>query len=261
MKRLQSVVIVGSGNLAEALAQAVARSGLELVQLFARNPRRGPEVARLAATRWTADPAQLARADIYLIAVSDRAVTEVAAALPVPAGAVVAHTAGSVGLDALPEQFAQRAVFYPLQTFTEGRRVDFRQIPVFLESSDEALLPPLEAFARQLTDTVRFADSAQRASLHLAAVFACNFVNALYGAGERILSDAGLEFDLLKPLIAETAAKACDAASPADVQTGPAVRGDRPTLERHRCMLAERPDLKTIYDRISQYIWEISKRT
>ena len=220
---LERVVIVGSGNLAEALAQAVARSGLQLVQLFARNAAQGEAVAALAGTQWTADPARLADADIYLISVSDKAVGEVAAALPLPAGAVVAHTAGSVPLDALPAH-ARRAVFYPLQTFTKGRSVDFSQIPLFLETDDSPLRPALEAFARRLSHTVVWADSACRAKVHLAAVFACNFVNHMYAVGEGIVRSAGLPFDVLKPLLAETAAKALDAASPADVQTGPAVR-------------------------------------
>ena len=209
---LERVVIVGSGNLAEALAQAVARSGLQLVQLFARNAARGEAVAALAGTQWTADPARLADADIYLISVSDKAVGEVAAALPLPAGAVVAHTAGSVPLDALPAH-ARRAVFYPLQTFTKGRSVDFSQIPLFLETDDESLRPALEAFARRLSHTVVWADSACRAKVHLAAVFACNFVNHMYAVGEGIVRSAGLPFDILKPLLAETAAKALDAAS------------------------------------------------
>ena len=142
---MERVVIIGSGNLAEALAQAVARSGLKLVQLFARNAQRGKTVAALAGTQWTSDPAWLAEADIYLIAVSDRAVAEAAASLPIPAGAVVAHTAGSVPLEALPDRpTTRRAVFYPLQTFTKGREVDFSQIPVFLETDDEALRPELK---------------------------------------------------------------------------------------------------------------------
>ena len=210
---LERVVIVGSGNLAEALAQAVARSGLQLVQLFARNAARGEAVAALAGTQWTADPARLADADIYLISVSDKAVGEVAAALPLPAGAVVAHTAGSVPLDALPAH-ARRAVFYPLQTFTKGRSVDF----------------------------------------------ACNFVNHMYAVGEGIVRSAGLPFDILKPLLAETAAKALDAASPADVQTGPAVRNDLHTMARHRALLAADPRLENIYSIISNNIWETSKK-
>lgn len=257
---MERIVIIGSGNLAEALARAVARSGLKLVQIFARNARRGEAVAALAATQWTADPAGLAEADIYLIAVSDRAVAEVAAALPIPAGAVVAHTAGSVPLEALPARFARRAVFYPLQTFTKGREVDFSQIPVFLETDDETLRPELETFARRLSHTVIWADSACRAKVHLSAVFACNFVNHMYAVAERIVRSAGLPFDVLKPLIAQTAAKALDAASPADVQTGPAVRNDAETRARHCALLDGELQLKNIYSIISNSIWETSKK-
>ena len=152
---MKQIAIIGSGNLAEALARAVAAAdGLHLVQLFARNAARGGEVAALARTEWTDDPRRLARADLYLIAVSDRAVGEVAARLPIPDGAAVAHTAGSVPLAALPERFARRGVFYPMQTFTRGREVDFGEIPVFIEASSPALCDELEAFARRLSRTV-----------------------------------------------------------------------------------------------------------
>ena len=224
---LKKTVIIGSGNLAEALARAVAKSELELVQIFARNAERARVVAELAATGWETRPEMLRKdADIYLIAVSDRAVAEVAATLPIPEEAAVAHTAGSVPVTAIPERFARRAVFYPMQTFTRGREADFSVIPVFLEAPSPELRPELEAFARKLSGTVIWADSAQRCKVHLAAVFACNFANHMYAVGERIVRGAGLDFDVLKPLIAETAAKACDARSPLDVQTGPAVRND-----------------------------------
>ncbi len=256
---INTVVIIGSGNLAEALACAVARSDAELVQVFARNRRRGPETARLAGTSWTDDPQRLAVADLYLIAVSDRAVAEVAASLPIPETAFVAHTAGSVPIDAIPARFARRAVFYPLQTFTAGRQVDFSAIPVFLETSTPELRAELETFARRLTRTVHYADSAQRAYIHLAGVFACNFPNGLYAIAAQILSRAGLPYPLIKPLIAETAAKACDAATPADVQTGPAVRNDLATQARHRALLADDPELCQLYETISRQIWKTSK--
>ena len=282
---LQRVVVVGSGNLSEALAAAVARSDVQLVQVFARNRQRGPEVARLAgltaraadtegagdvgmhacgdsrataAPAWTDDPQQLATADLYLLAVSDRAVAEVAEALPIPETAVVAHTAGSVPLDALA-RFARRGVLYPLQTFTAGRPVDFGAVPLFLEASTPEVLDALEGFARRLSRTVCRADSAQRARIHLAGVFACNFANAMYVAGETILQRAGLPYPLIKTLIAETAAKACETASPRNVQTGPAVRNDRATQERHEALLADDPQLQTIYRLISKQIWETSK--
>lgn len=257
---MERVVIIGSGNLAEALARAVAKSDLELVQIFARNAARGKAVAAIAGTEWSSDPATLAAADIYLVAVSDKAVAEVVATLPFPAGAVVAHTAGSVPLEAIPEPYARRAVFYPLQTFTKGRTVDFTQIPILLETDDEALRPELETFARRLSRRVIWADSAVRAEVHLAAVFACNFANHMYVLGERIVRRAGLPFDILKPLLAETAAKAADAASPADVQTGPAMRGDAPTRARHCALLDGDLQLKNIYTIISNSIWETSKK-
>lgn len=257
---MKRVVIIGSGNLAEALARAVAESELELVQIYARNAERARTVATLAATRWTTQPAELADADIYLVAVSDRAVTEVAAALPLPAHACVAHTAGSVPLDVLSGSCAHRAVFYPMQTFTKGRRVDFSQIPIFLECDDETFYPELEAFARQLSQTVIRADSARRAKIHLAAVFACNFANHMYALGEQVARSAGLDFGVLKPLVRETAEKALDAASPADVQTGPAVRHDLATQERHLQLLGDDAQLKEIYTTISQHIWETSRK-
>lgn len=256
---LKRVVIVGSGNVAEALARALPASGAELCQVFARNRERGPRVAALGGTTWTADPDRLAEADLYLIAVSDRAVGEVAASLRLPDGAVAAHTAGSVPLDAL-EPFPRRAVIYPLQTFTAGRAVDFARVPLFLEASDKGTYQAVERFARRLSSQLYPADSKRRGILHLAGVLACNFVNALYAAGERTLALEGLPFEALRPLIAETAAKALAAPSPAAVQTGPAVRGDLPTLERHRALLAEEPLLLEIYNLMSRYIWETSRK-
>ena len=259
---MQRVVIIGSGNLAEALARAVAKSDLELVQIFARNPERARVVAELAATDWAMHSEMLRQdADIYLIAVSDKAVEQVAATLPIPESAAVAHTAGSVPVTAIPARFARRAVFYPMQTFTRGREVDFGEIPVFIEASSPALCDELEAFARRLSRTVIRSDSAQRAKVHLAAVFACNFANRMYALGERIARDAGLDFEVLKPLVTETAAKARDARSPLDVQTGPAARHDAATLERHLALLADDPEMQELYSKISQNIWETSKRT
>lgn len=257
--RLKTAVIIGSGNVAEALAHAVVQSGLHLVQLWARNAARAQDIAGAVGAAWSCRPGELAAADIYLVAVSDRAVAEVAGALPIPEGAVVAHTAGSVPLEALPAKFARRAVVYPLQTFTRGRRIDFARVPLFIEASTPQLRAELEEFARRLSGRVFSADSARRAQLHLAAVFVCNFVNRMYAVGERLMEGAGLDFGVLKPLIAETAAKALDASSPAAVQTGPAVRGDRPTLERHAAMLDDEL-LRTIYSSISQSIWETSRK-
>lgn len=257
---MKEVVIIGSGNLAEALARAVAGSAtLHLRQIWARNAARGEAISRLTGVPRSSDPDRLAQAECYLLAVSDRAVGEVAERLPISAGAAVVHTAGAVPMDALP--FARRGVLYPLQTFTTGREVDFRRVPLFVEASSPALLAELEEVAGALSNTVLWAGSAERARLHLAAVFVCNFVNHLYALGAEALAPTGLPFDVLKPLIRETAEKALAAASPAEAQTGPAVRGDRETLRRHLEIIGGDARLKTIYELLSEDIWEISKKT
>ena len=253
------VVVVGSGNVAEELAVTVAAAPcLRLVQLFARNEERGRKVAELADTVWCGDSTRLAKADLYLLAVSDRAVKEVAESLPISPTAIVAHTAGSVSMEAL-ESYPRRAVFYPFQGFTAGRRIDFRQVPLLLEAADEATLGELEQIARMLSERVYRANAEQRGYVHLAGVFCCNFTNAMYGLAEQFAAQAGMPYDILRPLIRETASQAIAAEHPAEVQTGPARRGDLPTQERH-LQLIDDERLKKIYKTVSQLIWETSKK-
>ena len=260
--KMKNIVLIGSGNLAEALARAISRTeGATLLQIFARNAKRGTALALENGTAWSSDPRELAAADLYLLAVSDAAITTLAESLPIPAEAAVVHTAGGIGIEALPARFDRRGVLYPLQTFTQGRSVDFAKIPLFVEGNDDTFTSELEAFARNLSRTVYRADSDRRVRLHLAAVFACNFVNHLYALGGEILHGTELPFDVLNPLIAETAAKAVDSGDPHRVQTGPAVRGDLPTLRRHEAALAHDPRLLRIYESLSQDIWETSKKT
>lgn len=152
------------------------------------------------------------------------------------------------------------AVFYPFQTFTKGREVDFSEIPILVETASPDLRGEVEAFARCLSRTVLYADSALRGQVHLAGVFACNFANHLFELGGEVLRRAGVSADLLRPLIAETTAKALAAARPAAVQTGPAVRGDLPTQERHLRLLADDALLSDIYRLITQSIWETSRK-
>lgn len=255
------IVIIGSGNVAEALAAAITQSGCNLVQIYGRNRQRIEELSQLFNTPATDSVEDIAEAEIYLIAVSDRAIGEVCRGLNIPDGAVVAHTAGSIDIDAIPQIISHRAVFYPFQTFTAGRRVDFSSIPILIEASDEYSLGVIKTLAESLSRNVRVADSNIRRRVHLSGVFACNFTNAIYTAAESLISESGLSFDILKPLIIETAHKAAEAASPQDVQTGPALRGDKEVLDKHLTMLSEQERLKEIYKLISEQIWETSKRT
>ena len=251
------IVVVGSGNVAESLAQAIADAdNLELVQIYARNEERGRKVAELADTEWS--NTSLAEADLYLISVSDNAVADVAKSLQIPENAAIAHTAGCCPMDALAPH-AHRAVFYPFQTFSVGRKVDFSEGYIFVEGATDLALQVVERAARALTKNVLPADSARRAVIHLSGVFACNFANAMYANAAEVLAKEGLPFDIVAPVIAETAKKAIESKNPAQSQTGPARRGDSQTLDRHRAMLADKQRTKEIYDKISEDIWERTK--
>lgn len=259
MESRLGVVVVGSGNVAEAVAIAVGECPeLDLRQVVARNAERVAEVARLAGSEWCADLSQAADADLYIIAVSDRAVGEVAAGLRRSEGSVVVHTAGSVEQSVLGQTAC--GVLYPFQTFTTGRRVDFSAVPLFVEGVDEPTTLFIECVAHMLSRRVYRATSAVRREVHLTGVLSCNFVNALYAmAADRLNEYADLPFDVLRPLIEETARKAVDANHPRRVQTGPAVRGDRSVAERHEAMLEGEKE-KEIYKLLTEYIWQTSKK-
>ena len=260
MKPIKTISVVGSGNVAEAIALAVAEcKELQLKQIVARNPVRGRAIAEMTGAEWTADVEQAAEADLYIISVSDRAVGEVASRLPMRDDTIVVHTAGSVEMDVLGER--ARGVFYPFQTFTAGRRVDFQQVPLFVEGCDEPTTVELERVAHLLSHRVYRATSQRRREIHLTGVLACNFVNALYAmAADRLSEREGLPFDILRPLIEQTARKAVEADHPREVQTGPAIRGDKVVTDRHCAMLSGDSRQEEIYKLLTEYIWETSKK-
>ena len=252
------------------------RMGLRVLSLLLAAVLVGQQVPQLRATGSPEEagnveaeeaagsrPEETAEADLYLIAVSDSAVEEVSARLRTPPGATVAHTSGGLGIDSLRCVAADRAVCYPLQTFSAGRSIDFRTVPLFIEYTTDRAGRTVRDFAEALSDCVREADSARRGRLHAAAVFACNFSNHLYAIAGRLLEKEGLDFGILGPLVLETAAKAVATDNPAAVQTGPAVRGDTVTMRRHEAILARENDERynKIYKLLSESIWETSKRT
>lgn len=254
--------IIGSGNVAEAFARALRGAGVEVTGVYARNGERGRSVAALAGCGYFDLSAEISDADICIAAVSDRAVGEVLERAAIDPRTTVVHVAGGCALEAIPEVYAKRGVVYPLQTFTSGREVDFSQVPFFIEGSDAATTLFLKDFAGRLSPKVYDADSRQRARIHITGVFVCNFVNAMYCAGNALAAGAGMPFEVLKPLIAETAQKALECSDPRRIQTGPAVRGDGVTLERHRAILASEiadEELKKIYETLSEYITKYGK--
>lgn len=252
-------VIIGSGNVAQTLATSLTRAGAKPLQIFARNREAAAKIAQECGCEFGSEPEELAKAELYIIAVSDKAIGAVSKSLDF-GSAVVAHTAGSVGIDKLDDAIRNKAVLYPLQTLTKGCKSDFKEVPILIEGSNSAALETVKQVAELLSEKVLLVDSKQRALIHLAAVFVGNFSNHMYVIGEELARDAGMEFEVLKPLIVETTKKAMRAQSPQDVQTGPAVRNDFQTKSLHTEMLVERPELKSIYTNLSNSIWEISKK-
>lgn len=254
------VVIIGSGNVASALAGAIINSvELELIQIYARNGANAERIANSVGCGFACQEESLAKADLYIIAVSDVAVSAVSAQLSF-GDAVVAHTAGSVDLAAMSPRITNAAVLYPLQTFTVGREIDMSNVPFLIEGRSPRSLECVRTVAQSLSCCVREYDSEHRAHVHLAAVFASNFTNHMYVVAETLLGGNADAFELLKPLIRETADKAVAASTPRLTQTGPAVRNDFKTKSKHCEMLYANPDLKNIYITLSKNIWEISKK-
>ncbi len=257
---MKRVVVVGGGNLAESVAIALAQAAeVSLVQIYLRRGERGEELSQLTGAPYATFDEPLSEADIYLLAVSDGAIGELSSTLNFAEGAIVAHTAGSSSIEVIDPK-VRRAVFYPMQSFTRSRRVEFGVIPIFVEAEDQGTLSEVEELASALSSTVVVLDSDHRRDLHLSAIFVCNFVNAMFIAGEELVAKSGLQFEILKPLIEECCAKACSASSPRTMQTGPAARGDFATIERHASLLEGRDELKEIYQTISKYIWETLRR-
>ena len=196
--------------------------------------------------------------DLNIIAVSDHAIGEVAGRIVkrLPSyDKIVVHTSGSVSIKVLQPYFDNYGVFYPLQTFSKDVSQErYNEIPLFVEGSSPVLTEKLISIGRLAFDKVYELTSDVREKLHLAAVFSCNFVNAMYGAAETLLKDNEIPFSILHPLIMQTALKALDR-SPRECQTGPAVRGNKDVMSHHMEFLkAQYPELSVLYSEISDYI-------
>ncbi|WP_285010948.1 Rossmann-like and DUF2520 domain-containing protein [Pedobacter faecalis] len=246
------VVCIGSGNVATHLARAFKTAGNEIVQVWSRSASHASELACIVGAEVLENLDEVEdAADLYLIAVKDDAIPEVAETL-VGVQGVVVHTSGATNVDILAGH-ARYGVFYPLQTFSIQKEVDFAEVPLCVEAADEETLRFLSGLGAELGSQVYHIDSEKRRALHLAAAFACNFVNHLYTLSHTILEKHQMSFDMIRPLIRETADKV-QADLPENVQTGPAVRNDKRSMDAHLEMLSSDPQLSNIYQILSNSI-------
>jgi predicted short-subunit dehydrogenase-like oxidoreductase (DUF2520 family) len=244
-----SIIILGTGNVAKHLFDAfIVQKSVKITQVYGRNPESLSYFE--GNTKVTSDISQIKEADILLIALSDDAIAEVSKKLHNKKGLIV-HTSGSLALDALPQN-SSHGVFYPLQTFSKERPINFKEIPICIEAQTDEDYELLKQLAKSISDNVQGLDSNQRKALHLAAVFANNFTNHMYHAAQEICEQNRVRFELLHPLIRETAAKAL-AMSPHKAQTGPARRNNDGTIGKQLNQLQDEK-LKTIYSLLSKSI-------
>jgi len=249
------VIIIGSGNVAQHLIKAFSKSkNIDLAQVFSR--QKESLVPLLDSHKITDNYTDLAEADLYILAVSDDAIAAVSSQLPFE-NRLVVHTSGSISIDLLDNK-NRRGVFYPVQTFSKNVAVDFSEIPICLESENNVDFDLLEKVAYSISNKVLKITEIQRQALHVSAVFVNNFVNQLYQIGNEICLENNIPFEVLKPLILETANKVTTL-SPKEVQTGPASRNDNTTIDRHLNFLSDE-NRKNIYKIITQSIQNNGKK-
>ncbi len=254
-----SISFIGAGNLAWHLAPAFDNSGYAVKEVFSPNPKHAEDLTERLYQAEVKATLDFSTSDsrIFIIAVSDNVIKQVAQEIILPDEALLVHTSGSVAVEEL--NFAAAAasgVFYPLQTFSKNRKADFKNLPIFVEANMPEAEEVLFEMGRALGGNIQKMDSQQRAALHLTAVFASNFTNHMITLSSQLAEQHNIPFDWLKPLIRETIEKNLSL-GPMQSQTGPARRGDLEILDKHIELLKENEKVAEIYRLISQHIMDV----
>ena len=242
------IVLIGSGNVAFHLAKAFTEAQIPVSQIFGRNTTELQKISEQFSIPFSTET--LADADLYIISVSDSSITEVSSLIK-NKNALVAHTSGSVSREALSGNY-RKSVFYPLQTFSKSKNLDYSKIPFFIDAENENDEEILKNLASKISKNVMLANDEKRKYIHLTAVFACNFVNHLYARAKEISDSQGITFDYFLPLIDETTQKIHEL-EPKLAQTGPAIRNDEKVLKLHESLLTDEEKLK-IYKTLNESI-------
>lgn len=252
------ISIIGAGRVAYHLVHALSAQH-EIVQIYSRTLIKAQQLAEQCHAQAVVNSEDLRDdVDLIFIAVSDQAIATIIEQIhPYLKSNLIVHTSGSTHLDVLKKVHARAGVFYPLQTFSREREIDWQATPLFIEAVNEQDQILLLELANSLSKRVYDYTSSQRLSLHLAAVFACNFSNYCYDMAKQVVDAEQVDFSLLYPLMLETANKATQN-EPRQMQTGPAMRGDQNILNMHQAMLeqSQQHDLANVYQLFSQQILE-----
>jgi predicted short-subunit dehydrogenase-like oxidoreductase (DUF2520 family) len=250
---------IGAGNLATHLSKAFQNKGFGISQVYSRTVLSAKKLAETLSTNHTTSVSEIDKtADIYFVAIKDSAVDEVLTKIDFN-NKLVVHCSGSLPLSALEKYSENIGVFYPLQTFSKEWDVNFSEIPIFIESNSAKNEKLLLHLASEISNSVSVLNSEKRITLHISAVFSCNFVNYFYSIAADILKSKDIPFDVLKPLILETARKVQEI-HPEKAQTGPAVRFDENIINLHLNELNSFDDYRKLYMSVSKSIFEHYKK-
>ncbi len=254
--RLPKIILIGAGNVGYHLGIAFSKNGIPVVQVFSRKKAKAKTLSDKIGCAYTTSISKLETdADIYIIAVKDDAIEIVAKSLQkigINKG-IVTHTSGSIPTSILAPYFEKYGSFYPLQTFSINKPVDFKKLPICIDGADKSIVRKLKQVAKKISPNIHEVDDEKRAMLHVAAVFVCNFANHLYQIGDELCTTNNLPFDILKPLIEETADKV-QTIQPKKAQTGPAIRGDKKTIKKQMKYLQQFPRFKKVYSLLTKSI-------
>jgi predicted short-subunit dehydrogenase-like oxidoreductase (DUF2520 family) len=260
MAKTYKISIIGSGNVAWHLSQALEDAGHSIQEVYSRNIKNAEKLAAKLYDAFATNDLDFSesQSQIFFIAVTDDALEQVLAEISIPEDSIIAHTSGTKSIEVFDLLFINKGVFYPLQTFSKTRRVPFEDIPICIEASSDATQKILTNVASTISKYLYYFDSEKRKVLHVSAVFACNFTNHLLAISKEILSTEGIDYSILNPLISETINKALEH-DPKQMQTGPAIRKDVKVLQEHLKFLSADPDKKQIYKILSESILKMGR--
>ncbi|MFT7614940.1 MAG: putative short-subunit dehydrogenase-like oxidoreductase (DUF2520 family) [Parvicellaceae bacterium] len=250
--KINEIVIIGAGNVASNLAVRLHDVGANVNQIYSPNLLKSKALAELVNAKTIASLEEVDKdTELIIIAIPDDKLPFIAEQLPEHINCV--HTSGSVQFNVLANKSRKYGSFYPLQTLTSSQISLETEIPILLETSHRDFGLQLEELAKRISPSVEFMGSEKRKKLHVAAVIVNNFTNHLYSEAQQYCTNNDLSFDLLKPLILETALKVQNNL-PIDIQTGPAKRNDQLVIAEHLKILSDQEELKELYERLTKLI-------
>ena len=251
--QMQKIVIIGAGNVATHLSITLKKANFNILQIFSKTTNSAKILSKKINSDYTTDLSKInSNADLYVIAISDSEIEKVIKN-KIFQNKFLVHTAGSINIDIFENYTKNYGVFYPLQTFSKSIELDFKKIPLCIEANNDENKTQLIYIGEKISNFIYEINSEQRGAIHLAAIFANNFTNHLFNIASEIIHKKDIPFEILHSLIEQTSKKVLTN-KPSDTQTGPAIRGDEITIQKHLKMLQDTPDYQKIYDLISKNI-------